>query len=120
MAGRTSWLHTLCNEELVLYRFSEKRGDVPKDLRGIVVHDHFVSYYAKLDKVLHALCNAHHLRELKAVAEIDKEPWAKNMTRLLLLGWRFATEKRHDIDDKFSQEIQNFIQQNYQRRIRLS
>ena len=99
VAGKTNWLHTLCNELLVHYRFSEKRGDVPKGLTGIVVHDHFVSYYAQLDKVSHALCNAHHLRELKAVAEIDKESWAKNMIRLLRLGYHFATEKRSDITD---------------------
>jgi transposase len=33
--------------------------------------------------VLHALCNAHHLRELKALLEIEKEDWARKMQRLL-------------------------------------
>ena len=74
---------------------------MPNDLAGTVVHDHFVSYYTKLDEAIHALCNAHHLRELKAVDEIDKEPWAKNMIRLLRLGCHFVTEKRQDINDKW-------------------
>ena len=51
-------------------------------LEGIVVHDHWKPYYT-LEGVLHALCNAHHLRELKALAEIEQEPWALRMQRLL-------------------------------------
>jgi transposase len=33
--------------------------------------------------VLHALCNAHHLRELKALVGIEREDWARKMQRLL-------------------------------------
>ena len=33
--------------------------------------------------VLHALCNAHHSRELKALMEIEKEAWAFSMYRFL-------------------------------------
>jgi transposase len=36
-----------------------------------------------LKNVKHALCNAHHLRELKALEEIEKEPWAFKMSKLL-------------------------------------
>jgi transposase len=46
------------------------------------VHDHWKPYYT-LKGVLHALCNAHHLRELKALVEIEKEDWARRMQRLL-------------------------------------
>jgi transposase len=49
---------------------------------GIVVHDHWKPYYT-LKGVLHALCNAHHLRELKALVEIEREDWARKMQHLL-------------------------------------
>src|SRR4051812_5054674 len=52
------------------------------NVTGIVVHDHWKPYYT-LAGVLHALCNAHHLRELKALVEIEKEDWARRMQRLL-------------------------------------
>ena len=50
---------------------------------GVVVHDHFRPYNA-LAGVDHAFCNAHHLRELKALIEIDKEPWAQAMRDVLV------------------------------------
>ena len=55
---------------------------LPENLTGIVVHDHWKPYYT-LNGVKHALCNAHHLRELKALVEIEKEDWARKMQRLL-------------------------------------
>ena len=48
----------------------------------MIVHDHWKPYYT-LTGVLHALCNAHHLRELQALVEIEKEDWARQMQRLL-------------------------------------
>src|SRR6266852_5592648 len=39
--------------------------------------------FRKRSSVLHALCNVHHLRELKALVEIEKEDWARKMQRLL-------------------------------------
>lgn len=49
--------------------------------RGILCHDHWKPYY-KYD-CKHALCNAHHLRELTRVWEEDKHQWAKQMKGLL-------------------------------------
>ena len=64
------------------YRVSARRGSLLAQVSGIVVHDHWHPYYT-LKGVLHALCNAHHLRELKALVEIEKEDWARRMQRLL-------------------------------------
>ena len=81
IAGKTQWLHTASTVTLTHYRVSEKRGAIPAFEGGVIVHDHFKPYYT-LPNVEHALCNAHHLRELKALIEIEKEPWAKKMFRL--------------------------------------
>jgi transposase len=67
---------------LTFYRISTRRGSLLANLAGVVVHDHWKPYYT-LKGVLHALCNAHHLRELKALVEIEKEDWARRMQRLL-------------------------------------
>ena len=96
VAGKLFWLHTLSSEECVYYYATEKRGDIKKDLEGVVVHDGFISYY-NLENVQHALCNAHHLRELKAVVEIDKELWAKSMMCLLKLGHRVMQNSPQNI-----------------------
>src|SRR5271167_4373965 len=69
VAGKGQWLHTASTTALTSYRVSAKRGDLPKGFPG---------------GVRHALCNAHHLRELKALIDIDKEQWAWQMRDLLV------------------------------------
>lgn len=82
IGGKTQWLHVACTVLLTFYRTCAKRGSLLADVTGIVVHDHWKPYYT-MQGVLHALCNAHHLRELKALVEIEKEDWARKMQRLL-------------------------------------
>jgi len=82
IGGKTQWLHVSSTLLLTFYRMSPKRGSLPDNMAGIVVHDHWKPYYTLKD-VLHALCNAHHLRELQALIEIEKEVWARKMRRLL-------------------------------------
>ena len=50
------------------------------------VHDHFKAYFSKMEKAVHSLCNAHHLRELQGLEQIEKEPWSAKMRRLLNLS----------------------------------
>src|SRR3954454_11634715 len=82
IGGRTQWLHIACTLWLVFYRVSPRRGSLLDGITGIAVHDHWKPYYT-LEGVRHALCNAHHLRELKALVEIEKEDWARRMQHLL-------------------------------------
>jgi transposase len=82
IGGKTQWLHVASTALLTFYRVCAKRGSLLANVTGIVVHDHWKPYYTMPD-VLHALCNAHHLRELKALIDIEKEAWARKMHRLL-------------------------------------
>lgn len=82
------WLHTACNDKWTHFATHEKRGAeamnaigiMPK-FKGIMCHDHWKSYY-RYD-CQHALCNAHHLRELKWSFEEDSQAWAEKMSMLL-------------------------------------
>ena len=84
VGGKTYWLHVMGTELFTHYRISPKRKDLEPmtGIQGTVVHDHWKSYF-QLQNVQHSLCNAHHLRELKALTEIEKEGWAHQMMRLL-------------------------------------
>lgn len=86
--GKRLWFHLLSNEKTVLYQVDQKRGKeamdrmgVLPDYKGIVCHDHWKPYYKY--SFTHALCNAHHLRELERAFEQDGQAWAKKMQKLL-------------------------------------
>ena len=51
------------------------------NFKGVLCHDHRKPYY-KLN-CTHALCNAHHLRELTRAFEQDGQQWAQKMKILL-------------------------------------
>lgn len=94
VAGRNHWLHTVATETLTFYRVSPKRSELPRDLKGgVVVHDGLKGYY-DIEAAAHALCNAHHLRELKALVEIDGETWAEAVRDLLLEAHRAVEEAK--------------------------
>jgi transposase len=80
--ARLRWLHIAATAVLTFYRIGSSRGDMLSGVSGIVVHDHWKSYDT-IPAVEHALCNAHHLRELQALVEIEHEDWAQQMQVLL-------------------------------------
>ncbi len=93
-AGSLHWLHTASTPELTLLTAHAKRGVEAMDaagvlpaFRGTAVHDGWTPY-RRYDDVTHALCNAHHLRELTAVAESGQD-WAEYLIDTLV------TAKRH-------------------------
>ncbi len=89
IAGRLGWVHSASTEELTRYTSHEKRGVIAMDaagvlgdFQGVAVHDGWKSYSTYKDAI-HALCGAHHLRELLAAEEAG-QGWAAVMSCLLL------------------------------------
>ena len=87
--GKLAWIHFVSTQALTLYTTHAKRGvdgidaaGVLPDFRGTAVHDGWAPYRA-YEHATHALCNAHHLRELIA-AEEQGQAWALGMSCLLL------------------------------------
>jgi transposase len=83
------WLHTVSSPLYTLYMPHEKRGKEAMDAMGILpdtkavlVHDHWKPYY-RYNENMHALCNAHHLRELTAATETGQK-WGQTMTDFLV------------------------------------
>jgi transposase len=88
--GTPAWLHVASTDRLTWYATHQKRGQEALDalgvlpaVRGRVVHDGLVSYW-HYQQCAHALCNAHHLRELTFVEEQLQQPWAGQLMTLLL------------------------------------
>ena len=87
--GKNLWLHSLSNDSWTLFFPHQRRGKeamldigVLPNFHGILCHDHWKPYFHF--SCLHALCNAHHLRELECAIEQDHQKWAKQMKKLLL------------------------------------
>ena len=116
VAGKLHWLHSVSDQGFTHYRVSARRGDVPSFLNGgTVVHDHWKPYYAHLSGVdAHALCGAHHLRELKAIEEIEKEPWAKAMSALLNRANRLKHQAQARGETQLSEPVRQDILARYQ------
>lgn len=88
VGARLRWLHTAGTHLLTWYGAHDKRGQIAMDdfgilpaFRGVAVHDGWASYreYA----CTHALCNAHHLRELIYLEETTEQTWPRKMIDFL-------------------------------------
>ncbi|MGH7956394.1 MAG: IS66 family transposase, partial [Opitutaceae bacterium] len=87
--GKGLWLHRVSNERWTLFFAHARRGveamkamGVLEHFRGTLCHDHWKAYFQFTCQ--HALCNAHHLRELQGAWEDDGQRWAEKMHALLL------------------------------------
>ena len=90
VGGERIWLHNASNDKWTYFYPHTIRGKQAMDeigilphFGGVLCHDHWKAYL-KFKACEHALCNAHHLRELERATEQDNQRWAKAMKNLLL------------------------------------
>lgn len=94
-AGKTMWVHAMCSARDTHLLISEKRGFEAiqvhlEGYEGTAIHDGWKSYQ-KFD-CKHGLCNAHHLRELRFLYEIQGHLWATEYADLLMSAYRQTKE----------------------------
>ena len=84
------WLHVYCNSKFTYYDVHGSRGGkafkdigIIENYTGRLMHDCYKSYFTVGTQAIHGLCNAHLLRELKAINEYDKLWFAKELCDLL-------------------------------------
>ena len=99
VAGRRHWVHVVSTRWLTHYACHAKRGHAAPDAIGILpaftgwlVRDGWASYWQY--RCRHALCHAHHLRELAAVAEGPGQGWATDLRALLIAIKRHVARGR--------------------------
>jgi len=87
--GKKQWLHTASDGEATYNTIHPNRGQagtddngVLKEFSGTAVHDCSKQYFS-YENCVHALCNAHLLRELQGVIENTGQAWASEMQNTL-------------------------------------
>ncbi|MBK8988175.1 MAG: IS66 family transposase [Chloroflexi bacterium] len=105
--------------ELTYYEPHQSRGKKATDAIGILpeftgalVHDNWATYF-QYQLLLHALCNAHHLRELTALVENDQQQWAALMIVCLLAAKQLVAEAYQAGETELSVEQLQRIHQVY-------
>lgn len=116
--GKLDWFQIFTNGPFILFSHNKNRGsllfegeDILALFTGILLHDHFKSYY-RYTHLTHAECNDHIDRRLKAVNEILKHEWAlelrsfffdadKLKKELMTKGEYFSDQQIKDFFNRF-------------------
>ena len=112
--GSLHWMHILVTEFVTWIGVHKRRGaeamnafNILPTFTGTLVHDGWEPYRALA--CVHALCNAHHLRELVARFE-DSQAWAGRMIELLR---RACHEVHQATDGLLSEERRQWYRAEY-------
>ena len=122
--GRLGWIHSASTDSLTLLCAHRKRGveamndvGVLPAFGGVAVHDGWAPY-RQFTEALHALCGAHHLRELLA-AEEQGQAWALGMGCLLLDTKEIVEQAKSDGHELLSAEVLAELHASYRELIAL-
>lgn len=106
--GDRWWLHVASTGSLTYYAAHPRRGkaatdviDILPNFNGVAIHDSWNTYFKY--KCSHALCNVHHLRELKGIEEYYNQKWASDMTSLLV-DIKRTVDKKREVADKLDKD----------------
>ena len=121
--GKKQWLHTASDGEATYNTIHPRRGQagtddngILKEFTGTVVHDCWKPYFS-YENCVHALCNAHLLRELQGVIDNTGQAWASEMQETLRkmkeVVDRYKENGKEELsayyDKKFSLEYERII-----------
>jgi len=106
--GQRHWLHVSSEAFLSYYHVDAQRGGQAIENMGIlpqfkgVSHHDCYSSYNNYPNAIHSLCNAHLLRELKAVIDRqeDNENWATSIIKILMQAKKLVEKTADNILDK--------------------
>ncbi len=112
------WLHVTSDKTLTFYYIHPKRGTIAMDeigllplFKGTLVHDHLKAYFRYVE-IQHALCNAHHLRELQSFEE-EGQHWAKTMRQFLKEACHLVNEAHRENKTALSEEVYQSLLSHY-------
>jgi transposase len=121
VAGRLHWVHSASTPLLSWFTVHAKRGVAAMDaagvlpgFRGVAVHDGWSPYW-RYPKAAHALCSAHLLRELEAVAELAGQGWAAELAEWFAIACATTADARDSGAGRLAAPVLAGLQDRYDR-----
>ena len=119
VVGIRQWLHVVSTELLTIYAHHLKRGSKATDamqilpkFRGVMVHDFWSPYFNYPS--LHAICNAHIIRELKGISENYGQKWSDQLHDLIYEIKEAVDSTRH-ISNSLDHQLKTDFEERYSR-----
>jgi len=113
MASTANLTHYAVHPKRGFEATEEEVGILPA-FEGVAMHDGLSAYYRHYERCEHALCNAHHLRELTFVEEEQEQEWAGQMKGLLSEIEEAVREKAASRGTHLAPEMVEGFERSYQ------